>query len=183
MSAAASARISSASGGTKHSTRSQATIAKALVAGENARPPPPHYRVFRCDWVDCGAELHNLETLKKHVYKVHMERVKRHCKWKGGQKTDPLAHDEPQSSKRRCGWKDCQKADSLELDELRSHFEQEHAYPYAMELGDGPSSIGHGTNLAFRSIDYNRTRLLIYSLVNRSLRVYQRQNCLKIIPT
>ncbi|KAL6719538.1 hypothetical protein ACLMJK_003779 [Lecanora helva] len=50
--------------------------------------PTPSYKVFRCKWEHCPAELHNLETLKKHVRK--------HGKLESS-KSGPI----------RCLWEDC----------------------------------------------------------------------------
>jgi hypothetical protein len=44
----------------------------------------PQYQSFKCKWQNCKAELHNLETLKKHVFKVHKKETLRNtleCMW------------------------------------------------------------------------------------------------------
>jgi len=46
----------------------------------------PHYNVYECKWQLCKAELHNMDTLKKHVVKVHgvsNDNNKYECKWDG----------------------------------------------------------------------------------------------------
>ncbi|KAI5306407.1 hypothetical protein KEM56_001038 [Ascosphaera pollenicola] len=121
---AASARESSASSGTGtgHPTRSKtATNNTPADEPEPTRPaPPPPYRVFKCDWDGCGAELHNLETLRKHVSRLHVTR-----------------------QRATCHWKDCQTTRPLLPGALSTHLGG-HLEAVAMKLGDGPSSIGHG---------------------------------------
>ncbi|KAI5289643.1 hypothetical protein KEM54_003518 [Ascosphaera aggregata] len=123
---AASARVSSESSVAGHSTRTRyaASVVKdgdREGEGELCLSAPPPYLVFRCDWSDCGAELHNLETLRKHVYRVHVAR-----------------------KSARCQWDMCRVQCTLTPGALRKHIENEHIEPVAMKLGDGPSSIGHG---------------------------------------
>ncbi|KAL8905630.1 MAG: hypothetical protein Q9207_002503 [Kuettlingeria erythrocarpa] len=105
-----------------------------------SQQPSPIHRVYKCLWEHCPAELHNLETLRKHV-KKHSDLLKA----KGG----PLP----------CLWKGCGRAagnedegdDELAPPELRplmfasedtwaKHMDRRHVSEYAWKLGDGPST-------------------------------------------
>jgi hypothetical protein len=98
----------------------------------------PRFHYYKCKWQNCTAELHNLETLKKHVFKVHRK----------GALHEPL----------ECLWNDCGKEVTnfdpntniriekhtphpfdLESD-WRGHIQQHHFDPLSWELGDGPAS-------------------------------------------
>lgn len=45
----------------------------------------PSYQIYKCHWENCPAELHNLDTLRKHVHKQHRERLGQGppypCRW------------------------------------------------------------------------------------------------------
>lgn len=106
--------------------------------GEKRRPgrPPKHiaqsvsvepeakFNVFKCEWEGCTAELHNLDTLRKHVIKLH------------GKKTEENDYE--------CFWKDCldQGEDAsfvfAEMTGWLEHVEKTHLKPMARLLGDGP---------------------------------------------
>lgn len=73
----------------------------------------PRFPEFLCEWTGCKAELHNLETLRRHVLFVH-----------GG-------------SGCRCFWGKCM-ASVATADEFRSHVEEAHMVPVAWHMGDGP---------------------------------------------
>lgn len=54
---------------------------------KQSTPPPSSYKVYKCQWDKCPAELHNLDILKKHMRKHRSEadfKIKAHpCLWKG----------------------------------------------------------------------------------------------------
>lgn len=79
----------------------------------------PPFVAFICEWQDCKAELHNLGTLRRHVYVVH-----------GWEST--------------CRWAKCnQNQPHQEFDDDRSfeaHVEQAHLIPFAWHVGDGPNN-------------------------------------------
>lgn len=87
---------------------------------------PPRYVPFRCEWTNCKAELQNIETLRRHLRKVH------------GQ-VRPLV----------CGWAKCgerarereglgQEAEAFRLEEeFHAHVDKKHLLPYVWHLGDG----------------------------------------------
>ncbi|EFY99311.2 hypothetical protein X797_002341 [Metarhizium robertsii] len=90
-------------------------------------PPPkdlyhkanPHFVNFLCEWDGCKAELHNFDTLRRHLHIVHQQNGKWPCKW---------AH---------CGLDAC--ADARQW---RSHLEDAHLTPFRWHVGDGPSNSG-----------------------------------------
>ncbi|KAF5851327.1 hypothetical protein GGP41_004153 [Bipolaris sorokiniana] len=93
----------------------------------DSRSPSVMNRVFqsyKCKWLNCKAELHNMDTLKKHVFKVHRK--------------DTVGNT------LNCLWDDCIKdthSPSFDLESnWRSHVQQAHFDPLLWELGDGPAS-------------------------------------------
>ncbi|USP74384.1 hypothetical protein yc1106_01658 [Curvularia clavata] len=93
----------------------------------DSRSPSVANRVFpsyKCRWLNCKADLHNLDTLKKHVFKVHRKEAR-------GNMLD-------------CLWGDCGKESqppSFDLEsDWRRHIHQTHFDPLSWELGDGPAS-------------------------------------------
>ncbi|PWY94699.1 hypothetical protein BO94DRAFT_542968 [Aspergillus sclerotioniger CBS 115572] len=92
-----------------------------------ASPQIP-YSVFACGWTDCQAQLHNMEVLKKHVFKVHV------------------------SQQLTCGWKGCSHSESLPAALLFKHVKKDHLDPVAWRLGDGPSVPGTVGNDAGASL-------------------------------
>ncbi|KAI6961869.1 hypothetical protein KC332_g16282 [Hortaea werneckii] len=85
------------------------------------KPAPvvePKYQVFKCKWKDCHAELHNLETLKKHVIKLH---------------------GKPNANRKfGCLWDDCNVLPLADVTVWTQHFDRQHLQPIAWKQGDGP---------------------------------------------
>ncbi|KAL2827538.1 hypothetical protein BDW59DRAFT_160180 [Aspergillus cavernicola] len=79
-------------------------------------PPAPgsSHSVFACRWNNCQAELHNLDLLKKHIFKTHV------------------------SYQITCGWKSCSFLGTLPAAELMKHVKKNHLESVAWKLGDGP---------------------------------------------
>lgn len=97
--------------------------------GRPPRPPSPSPREiyeglglkflpFLCEWRGCKAELHNLETLGRHVGVVHCERGQSACLWGGC----------AEGSSARFG----------SAEELEGHVKEAHLVPFAWHVGDGP---------------------------------------------
>ncbi|KAF2739997.1 hypothetical protein EJ04DRAFT_508421 [Polyplosphaeria fusca] len=98
----------------------------------------PQYQSFKCKWQGCKADLHNLETLQKHVQKVHS-------------KVTP-------EGVLGCLWGDCgrtvasvdsvtnflvDRSESVSFaneGQWNEHLEIKHLNPISWELGDGPAS-------------------------------------------
>lgn len=105
--------------------------------------PPPRelyhsqsapFLAFLCEWSGCKAELHNLETLRRHVRIVHL-RHQGAARWS-------------------CCWGECAKMNEggrkeFSSDkELENHLEERHLVPFEWHIGDGPrnsmSAVGSG---------------------------------------
>ncbi|KAL8689378.1 MAG: hypothetical protein Q9218_004940 [Villophora microphyllina] len=103
----------------------------------------PVFRIYKCKWKNCQAELHNLETLKKHVHK-HGDKYAEEggpipCLWKGcGQA--PTKHEDEMEE-------DNDEADSkhqpLEFgthNVWAKHIDRRHIIDDAWKLGDGSNN-------------------------------------------
>ncbi|KAJ0415213.1 hypothetical protein BJY00DRAFT_267719 [Aspergillus carlsbadensis] len=77
--------------------------------------PTASYPVFACHWGNCQLELHNLDLLKKHLFKKHV------------------------SFSMVCGWKGCTVTGAMPAAELMKHVKQAHLDTLAWKLGDGPA--------------------------------------------
>lgn len=96
---------------------------------KNPSPPPRDiYRrvdvpfvAFLCEWEGCKAELHNLETLRRHVYIVHGDSIQ--CLWGScGRREEPYEFDDDES--------------------FNKHVEEAHLVPLSWHVGDGPNNKG-----------------------------------------
>jgi hypothetical protein len=89
-----------------------------------AKEPEVKFNVYKCEWEDCGAELHNIDTLRKHVLKLH------------GKKTVEGDYE--------CAWAGCFQEDEVTaFDDMATwmeHMESQHVKPITRKLGDGPRS-------------------------------------------
>jgi hypothetical protein len=89
-----------------------------------AKEPEVKFNVYKCEWEDCGAELHNIDTLRKHVLKLH------------GKKTVEGDYE--------CAWAGCFQEDEVTaFDDMATwieHMESQHVKPITRTLGDGPRS-------------------------------------------
>lgn len=112
---------------------------------------------FKCKWQGCKAELHNLDTLKKHVHKVHRNGTPRgtlECLW-ADCGTEVTSHDTIRNIRieRRE-----HKSFGSEI-EWHHHLEQAHLSPISWGLGDGPASglSGNWTSCSICTLaDVNR---------------------------
>ena len=85
--------------------------------------PEPEYKAFICEWKGCLAELHNLDTLKAHVFIVHGEK-------------------QP-SADLICLWGKCgAKGGELLKTQIEwvEHINGQHLIPFAWHMGDGPKA-------------------------------------------
>lgn len=113
---------------------------KHAVSVQEPRRPDPQYSVWRCQWEGCHAELHNLDTLRKHIVRIHGVSVNNlfRCHWAscsvGGQGLDaPLwakSKQLPPSSRHTFP----------EISSWVAHMEDAHLRSLARLLGDGPRS-------------------------------------------
>lgn len=87
------------------------------------RLKPPQYVPFLCEWKGCKAELQNMETLRRHVRKVHgfgLHNGGLRCRWGA------------------CGLQE-QGQEQLFItpEALHEHMEEEHLVPFVWHVGDG----------------------------------------------
>ena len=80
------------------------------------------YSIFKCGNLGCSAELHNLDTLKRHVEKVH--------------------GDPNEDGDYECLWK--HKEIFGRKAEWANHIETQHLDPLAWKLGEGPNAASTG---------------------------------------
>ncbi|KAJ5423179.1 hypothetical protein N7491_008395 [Penicillium cf. griseofulvum] len=78
------------------------------------REQPVDYQIFPCKWEGCAAELHNIDSVRAHVIKVHI----------------------PHSLV--CKWKDCGNKTPMAAADMFTHVSSEHISKMAWQLGDGP---------------------------------------------
>ncbi|KAL6691998.1 hypothetical protein J3F84DRAFT_384947 [Trichoderma pleuroticola] len=87
------------------------------------RSLPTSFAAFLCEWSGCKAELHNLDTLRRHVSVVHCRKA-------------PLV----------CCWGECAQSSAPyqfpNVPSLRAHIEKKHLIPFSWHTGDGPQNYG-----------------------------------------
>ena len=108
----------------------------------------PSFQVFKCQWQGCSSELHNLETLRKHLFKLHGK----------AESSEGEASFETVQKKIPCLWLDCKHEGFFgsttgtmkfeDSDSWRDHVEHRHLQTIAWELGDGPSTHPSGIALS-----------------------------------
>ncbi|GAM37989.1 C2H2 finger domain protein [Talaromyces pinophilus] len=93
--------------------------AQRTVPAPATSVPEPSYPMFTCEWASCPAQLHDVHTLERHVFKNHIE----------GQQT--------------CLWQNCPNFATEYVGEgLKEHLAKAHIQPLAWKYGDGPSVNG-----------------------------------------
>lgn len=77
----------------------------------------PDFLAYLCEWTGCKAELHNLGTLRRHLYVVH-----------GNNDT--------------CLWAECKHTSPAQVfsssEDFKRHMEEAHLVPMGWHVGDGP---------------------------------------------
>ncbi|KAF7928138.1 uncharacterized protein EAE97_009936 [Botrytis byssoidea] len=102
-------------------------------------PLNPNFLVYGCEWDKCPAELHNLATLKMHLFKVHGKREngKFRCLWKGcaaaAQHTESVNSLALKSAIRK-------PREFEDGNKWKRHVEKKHIIRYAWHMGDGPTN-------------------------------------------
>ncbi|KAL6813618.1 hypothetical protein V8C40DRAFT_256565 [Trichoderma camerunense] len=90
------------------------------------RSLPTSFTAFLCEWSGCKAELHNLDTLRRHVSVVHCRKAPLVCCWgkcaQSSQSSAPYQFPNVPS--------------------LRAHIEKKHLIPFSWHTGDGPQNYG-----------------------------------------
>ncbi|OAA77725.1 hypothetical protein LEL_04548 [Akanthomyces lecanii RCEF 1005] len=80
----------------------------------------PVFTRFLCEWSGCQADLHNMDTMRRHVHAVHLR---------------------PQHQQHCCLWGKCAGKSATQHDDaaaLAKHMERAHLVPMAWHVGDGP---------------------------------------------
>jgi hypothetical protein len=117
--------------------------------------PKANYNVYICEWKGCPAELHNLETLRRHVYVEHNKKLPcggRECLW--AECTTKSQSDIPNEGKEvECAAQSLSNIPSEEKKvsedlkqtakfdteaQWKKHIEDEHMVPISWQIGDGP---------------------------------------------
>lgn len=136
-------------------TAGSATLPSRLRQSQNAEEllVEPEYRVWRCRWRGCKAELHNLEALKRHVVKIHGRPTvgsgRFECLWQGYEgsaKGVEVGKGKGKASEGDVG------AMFGDLEGWVNHVDREHLRPVAWELGDGPRGGMSGTFFSISEI-------------------------------
>ena len=127
--------------GTKRSGGPHETSKQKREKGKSRQPTSPSYPVYKCLWEGCQAELHNLETLRKHLYKLHCTQKAKgvlYCLWHGCNRlgVDGLATMIQNSQIRHAVF--------ATEDEIKQHVEANHLQSLAWKLGDGPTAHPSG---------------------------------------
>ncbi|KAM0131887.1 hypothetical protein ACHAP3_006629 [Botrytis cinerea] len=108
-------------------------------------PPNPNFLVYDCEWDKCPAKLHNLATLRMHLFKVHGKREndKFQCLWKGC--VAAAQHTENENT--LASESGIRKLREFEdEDKWKRHIERKHITRYAWHMGDGPMNSLDGLN-------------------------------------
>ncbi|KAL5393520.1 hypothetical protein DPSP01_000335 [Paraphaeosphaeria sporulosa] len=96
------------------------------------------YQSFKCKWQGCKAELHNLDTLKKHVSKVHRNSINTsgfiECHW-----ADCASEVTNQDAMTGMRFEQHKTKSFTTIANWMQHLEQLHFSPLSWELGDGPA--------------------------------------------
>ena len=79
----------------------------------------PKFIAYLCEWAGCTAQLHNFETLRKHVLVVH-------------------------GSSGTCKWAKCSTANPPQIfsskESFEAHVDKAHLIPLVWHVGDGPQN-------------------------------------------
>lgn len=115
-----------------HAARSTSEILSNPIHITDSPAPKPKRQMYHCRWQDCPAELHNLETLRKHVrnHLNEFEDGNYQCLWEGCGKSKIGAANidserEPLEFQTAASWE--------------RHMDGRHIDHYAWKYGDGPS--------------------------------------------
>lgn len=145
----ASSAPSSSAAGPKSSSNNNTTTTGPKRRGRPPRAPsptprqvwerlePPQYVPFMCEWKGCKAELQNMETLRRHVRKIHGWRVKHglQCRWGECDLQQQQQQQQQQEEEEEEG-KDGQTVFTT-AEAFHEHMEEQHLVPFVWHVGDG----------------------------------------------
>jgi hypothetical protein len=131
-----------------HTESKSGTSLEVIVPRRRAENDAPEFPVFKCAWIKCNAELHNISTLRKHIAKLHKPEQE-------------IINDHGYL----CFWRKCsllRKGDDGSLQptpipteqEWLKHVDEEHIHPLGQKFGDGPSTqhIGKQAHKSFEAV-------------------------------
>ena len=99
-----------------------------VVITNMPRPKSSSFAVYDCRWQHCGAKLHNLETLRKHLLRVH-----------------GAADEGADEAAIVCLWNGCRdKTKTWDREAMRAHLKG-HVSEVAWVKGEGPRATPRGT--------------------------------------
>lgn len=116
--------------------KAQASDMKVQVNVPHRDSTPPAKEKYKCKWKKCSTVLHNLDTLRKHIGRIHRPTSADAtnegytCWWK---KCKYLRQDENTGD-----WMTTKVFDHWE--EWLKHIEKDHVTPIALKFGDGPAT-------------------------------------------
>lgn len=122
----------------KRKSKSQDAVRRLRGRPSTASKAEPTYRVYDCRWQTCKAELHNLETLRKHVAKVHRAKAAFGgipCLWAGCGKVT-FVQDRKTGNHTRVHHHLDFGSEAL----WDVHMNKTHLEAFAWDYGDGPSA-------------------------------------------
>lgn len=109
------------------------------------KDPEPEFNEYRCEWEDCTSKLHNIDTLRKHVIKIHGKKTSEgefECAWRGCFRPSTDTNNAPNDSD-----PDDPMYSYDNMEPWVEHVEVNHIKPLMWTLGDGPTAglSGHST--------------------------------------
>ena len=116
-------------------------------------PSQPLYQVYRCHWEKCPAELHNLETLGKHVrkHRGNPEEAPFPCLWANCYDSNLSVPNKAQDVS--SGERERQHMNFESSEAWEKHMVGKHVNAIAWELGDGPATHSSGNLLIAYHLD------------------------------
>lgn len=96
----------------------------------------PKFIPFLCEWKNCKAELHNLDTLRRHIFIVHNKNQLSGevlCEW-ANCGSHGLVRDKVTLAKMMVH----KSYDFKSIESWKGHIERNHLIPLAWHMGDGP---------------------------------------------
>lgn len=115
---------------------------KGKPATVDPKSVDPKFIPFLCEWKNCKAELHNLDTLRRHIFTVHNKNQLSGevlCQWANCGSRD-LVRNKTTLAKTMVH----KPYDFNSIESWKDHTERSHLIPLAWHMGDGPrgSTLG-----------------------------------------
>lgn len=121
---------------------------RTFVTEKKIEAPEPCFPVFYCEWEGCPAELHNLETLRKHLHILHGKRDKTTslfpCYFSRCANAHEIKVPSDTVMEKSGHMEDSCFAAFKKREDWHAHLEWAHLIPMAWHLGDGPKYVPYG---------------------------------------